>query len=167
VVANKLRYSVLAAPERVVESIAASAQPGSMVGFSMADSGARRFVGSISKNRSFTLRRPRGLLTAPRVAVLRGQVEPSGTTAAVVATFELNPAVRLARIVWVIVFVAMSLLVLPAATRQPGLLWVPVVMGVVVFLMIIPFEFLARADREQLRCDLEDVLRRTGSVSVG
>jgi hypothetical protein len=165
--ANKLRYSVLAAPERVVESIDASAQPGSMVGFLMADSSARRFVGSVSKDWSFTLRRPRGLLTTPRVAVLRGQVEPSGTTAAVVATFEFHPVVRLARIVWVTVVVGMSLLVLPAATSQPELLWVPVVMGVVVFLMMIPFEFLARADREQLRSDLEDVLRRTGSLSVG
>jgi hypothetical protein len=84
-----------------------------------------------------------------------------------VATFELHPVVRLARIVWVIVFCAMSLLVLPAATSQPELLWVPLIMGVVVLLMMIPFELLARADRVQLRSDLEDALRRAGSISVG
>ncbi len=166
-VASRLRYSVLATPERVVDSIAASAEPGSIGGFWIADSGARPFVGAVAKNQSFALRRARGLQTTPRVAVLRGRVEPSGTTTAVVATFELHPAVRLARIVWVIVFCAMSLLVLPAATSQPELLWVPVIMGGVVVLMMIPFELLARADRVQLRSDLEDALRRAGSISVG
>jgi hypothetical protein len=61
----------------------------------------------------------------------------------------------------------MSVVVLPSATRQPELLWVPVIMGSVVLLMMIPFELLARADRVQLRSDLEDVLRRAGSLSVG
>jgi inner membrane protein involved in colicin E2 resistance len=60
----------------------------------------------------------------------------------------------------------MSVLILPAATNQPELLWVPIIMGLAVVLMMIPFELLARADRAQLRSDLEDVLRRAGSISV-
>jgi inner membrane protein involved in colicin E2 resistance len=60
----------------------------------------------------------------------------------------------------------MSVLILPAATSRPELLWVPIIMGLAVVLMMIPFELLARADRAQLRSDLEDVLRRAGSISV-
>lgn len=103
-------------------------------------------------------------MTAPRVLLLRGRVESAPAGANVLMTYSLHPLVRAARAAWVLFFAAVSLLVLPAAQTYPELLWIPVVMGLIVVLMLLPFEWLARQDKTHLRSEVEDLLRRAGVV---
>jgi hypothetical protein len=165
---SRLEYTVEAAPELVLESIAAASARPTVIGFALTDRTRSELVGDVSKeHRSFDLRRSRRLGTPPRVAMLRGRVEATGMGAKVVATYALHPAVRIARLMFVLLFVAFALLVLPAASSQPQLLWIPVVIGFIVLLMMVPFEWLAFVDRSRLRLALEDALRRAGPLKIG
>jgi hypothetical protein len=165
-VSETIRYHVTAAPERVLAAIARAVSPGGLIGFSLTDRAATGLIGSVAHDATFSLRRPRGLITPPRVLVLRGRVESAPAGANVLMTFSLHPAVRAARAVWVLFFVVASLLVLPAAQTYPELLWAPVVLGLVVLLMLVPFELLARQDKTHLGSEVEDLLRRAGAIKA-
>jgi hypothetical protein len=151
-------YEVSAPPERVLREIASAVAPSGAVGFSIGGEDTRaRFVGSVSGNR-FALRRPRAFLDPPRVVVLRGIVEATATGSAIHARYGYHPAVQLVRAIYLLFFLVTAVLVVPAATRQPELLWLVAVMGLVVLLFAVPFAYQARFDRAELRSALEDCL---------
>jgi len=160
-----VRYRVAAPPERVVDAIARAMSPGGLVGVSLTDRTPTLFVGRIANDSSFDLRRPRGLTTAPRIAVLRGRVEPTLGGAIVNVWYALHPLAWSARVFWLLLLGAVALVVLPASFGQPELLWILVIFAFVIVLMLAPFEWLARVDRAQLRSDFEETLRHAGPIS--
>jgi len=160
---EQLRYRVHSSSQRVLDAIAAAASPGSSTGYSFSDRAKTQLIGGVHGDR-FTLRRARGLMTAPRVLVLHGNVESSASGALVSATYRLHPLVQVARLAWLLFLVAVLAVVLPNAFSEPRLLWIIVVLGFVVGLMMVPFAWLARADRPVLRRELEGVLRQAGPI---
>ena len=160
---DPVRFHVGAEPEHVLRVIAAVAKPGVM-GFSFSDRAATSLVGSVAKDSTFSLRRARGFMTAPRVTLLRGRVQNAQAGSSVLIAYSFHPLVRAARAALVLFFIAISLLVLPLAQADPQLLWIVVVIGLIVALMLLPFELLARQDKSHLRSEFEELLRRAGPV---
>jgi hypothetical protein len=166
VVAEALEYRVAAPPSAVLESISAASTRGSMLGFAIGDNARAQLIGGIRKNHEgFDLRLARGLGTPPRVVVLRGRVSADGAGTMISARYTLHPLARFARTVFVLLFLAFALIALPGAGRDPQLLWIPVVMGFIVLLMLVPFEWLAHFDRRNLRSALEEILGRAGPIT--
>jgi hypothetical protein len=160
-----VRYALAAPPERVIASIAASARPGSALGFSFSDLTARPLVGAIRADGSFSVRRARGFGTTPRFLVVRGSVRPDGVGSDVSAEFALHPAVRIWRALVVVLFIGGSLAVLPAAATQPALLPVVITLGAIAGLMLLPIQLLAHEDHEPLRLAFEAMLRHSGEIT--
>jgi hypothetical protein len=130
--------------------------PPGAVGFSIGGEDTRMpFVGWIKGNR-FVLRRPRPLISPPRVVVLRGTVEATQTGSIIRAGYSYNPAVQVAAVIYLLFFVSVALIVMPIAVRQPEILWVVVVLGLVTLLFFVPFAYQARYDRAALRSALEE-----------
>lgn len=156
-----------AAPDRVIDAIARSLVAGSMFGYSFSDSSSAVFVGKVMRDGSFDLRRPRGVTTAPRVAVLRGKVEPADGVAVVAVRYGLHPVVVIARGAWLLFLGLTAVVIVPASLGgAPELLWVLAVFAFIIGLMFVPSELLARADRAKLRSDLETILRAVGSTAL-
>jgi len=161
------RYRVAAAPDRVIDAIARSLVAGSMFGYSFSDSSSAVFVGKVMRDGSFDLRRPRGVTTAPRVAVLRGKVEPADGVAVVAVRYGLHPVVVIARGAWLLFLGLTAVVIGPASLGgAPELLWVLAVFAFIIGLMFVPSELLARADRAKLRSDLETILPAVGSTAL-
>jgi hypothetical protein len=158
------RYRVHAPPERVVDAMARSTVPGRLLGYSLTDATAATFVGKITNDGTFDLRRPRGLATTPRVVVLRGKVHLAEDGAVVAVRYGLHPAVLLTRSVLLGFLILTAVIVIPASFGDLRLLWILVVFAFVVALMLAPYEWLARADRTRLRSDFEETLGRAGSI---
>ena len=159
-------YRVQAPPDRVADAIARSLVPGGVLGYSFTDATAVAFVGKMTNEGRFDLRRPRGLTTAPRVAVLRGKIDPAEGGALVTVRYGLHPLVAFARSVWLAFLVLTSVVIIPASFfGAPELLWVLVVFSFVIALLFVPSEWIARADRARLRSDLEETLRRAGPTA--
>jgi len=160
------RYRVQASPDRVADAITRSLVPGGVLGYSFTDTTAVAFVGKMNNDGRFNLRRPRGLTTGPRVAVLRGTIDPAEGGALVTVRYGLHPLVSLARSVWLAFLVLTAVVIIPASfSGAPELLWVLAVFSFVIALLFVPSEWIARADRKQLRSDLEETLRRVGSTA--
>ena len=154
-----------ASPDRVADAIARSLAQGGILGYSITDWTSAVFVGRMTNNGSFDLRRPRGFATTPRVVVLRGKIDPAEHGALVSVRYGLHPAVLISRSAWVGFLVLTAVVAIPASFNgAPELLWVLAVFAFIIALMWLPFEWLARADRAKLRADLETTLRRTGST---
>jgi len=158
------RYRVHAPPEHVVDAMVRSTVPGGLLGYSLTDATSATFVGKVTKDGTFDLRRPRGLATTPRVVVLRGKVHQAEDGALVAVRYRVHPSVLLARSVLLGFLILTAVIVIPASLGDLGLLWILAVFAFVIALMLAPFEWLARADRVKLRSDLEETLRRAGSV---
>ena len=159
------RYRIQASPDRVADAITRSLVTGGVLGYSFTDATAAAFVGKMTNDGHFDLRRPRGLMTAPRVAVLRGKIDPAEGGALVTVRYGLHPLVSLARSVWLGFLVLTAVVIIPASFNgAPELLWVLAIFSFVIALLFVPSEWIARADRTQLRSDLEETLRRVGSI---
>ena len=85
-----------------------------MFGYSFSDSSSAVFVGKVMRDGSFDLRRPRGVTTAPRVAVLRGKVEPADGVAVVAVRYGLHPVVVIARGAWLLFLGLIAVVIGPA-----------------------------------------------------
>lgn len=120
-------------------------------------------VGNVDAQ-SFKVRRSRGWMTPPRVEVMHGTIQADGSRSLVRVRYSPRGLVRLARAVWVLMFVAFALVVIPGASQRPELLWIPVVIGLVVGLMLLPFAWLGSEDRRALELELESALGRCGRV---
>ena len=154
-----------ASPDRVADAIARSLAQGGILGYSLTDRTSAAFVGKMTNNDSFDLRRPRGFATTPRVVVLRGKIDPAEDGALVSVRYGLHPAVVIMRSALLVFLVLTAVVVIPASLGgAPELLWVLAVFAFIIALMWLPFEWLARADRAKLRMDLETTLRSTGST---
>jgi hypothetical protein len=157
---------VTAPPDRVVDAIADSTTPSGTLGYALTDSTSSLFVGKVATNGNFDLRRPRGLTTGPRVAVLRGKVESTVEGSLVTVRYGLHPLVFFARSVWLFFLGLTAVVVVPASLAgAPELMWVLAVFTFVIALLFVPSEWVARADRAKLRSDLEATLRRAGSTA--
>jgi hypothetical protein len=155
---------VQAPPDRVANAIARSVVPGGVLGFSVTDSTSAAFVGEVTNDGSFDLRRPRGFATAPRVAVVRGKIDAANEGAIVSVRYGLHPALLITRAAWLGFLALTAVIVIPASFGDLSLLWILIVFTFIVSLMLVPFEWLARADRAKLRTDLETTLRRAGAT---
>jgi hypothetical protein len=158
-------YQVAAPPERVVAVLVSASVSESPAGFALTDRTSAALVGSVSHDGEFALRRPRGLGTAPRVAYVKGVVRSGPGGSIVVGSFATHPLLRFARAAWVVVLLAFAVVVLPRSLTQPELLWIVVVIGFVVGLMILPFQWLALRDRAVMRETLRETLGRAGAVT--
>lgn len=156
------RYRVQAPPDRVADALARSMLPSGLLGYSLTDSASAVFVGKVTNNGNFDLRRPRGLMTAPRVAVLRGKIDPAEGGALVTVRYGLHPPVSFARSFWLLFLGLIAVVVIPASFGAPELLWILAVFAFIIALMFVPSEWIARADIAKLRSDLETTLRRAG-----
>ena len=147
-----------APPERVLRRIALDVAPASGIGFSVGGENVRMlFAGRITGNR-FVLRRPRPLIGPPRVVVLRGSVEATPTGSTVRVRYSYHQAVQAAAVIYLVFFGGVAAIITPGAAKQPELLWVVAVFGLVSLLFMVPFADQARYDRAALRSALEDCL---------
>jgi hypothetical protein len=163
---ERIQYHVAALLPTVIRAIdAASAQDSSMLRFVLADRVATPFVGQVSPDGSFNLRRPRRFGTAPRVVVLRGRVVPADAGADVVGQFGFHPAVRAAIAAWLLVLLVFVVVLAPGIPTHPELLWVIAIVALTIGGFCTPFYSLARYDRAMLRSDLEAAIRRAGPVT--
>ena len=159
------RYQVGAPPDRVVAVLASATKAESVVGFAMSDRSGEPFVGKVTDDGSFRLRRPRGFSTPPRVAYVAGGVQRDAVGSLVVGSFRVHPLVRVAQVVWILLLLAFSAVVLPASFARPELLWVIAVIGLPVGLLLLLFWWIGSRDQIILRRALTDVLGRAGRVS--
>ena len=161
-----LQYSVGASPDRVLEAISESTVPETAIGFAIRDRARGRLVGRVRADGSFTLRRARTLGSSPRVLVLAGRVQAKDMGSLVIGRYAMHPLLRIAIVVWILLFLAFSAVVIPGIAIHPELLWVPAVVGLFVVLMVAPFIWLASLDRKRLQADLETALRRAGPFTL-
>ena len=103
-------------------------------------------------------------MTAPRVAVLRGKIDPAEGGTLVTVRYGVHPLVSFARSIWLLFLGLTAVVVIPASFGAPELLWILAVFIFIIALVFVPFEWTARADRAKLRSDLETTLRRAGST---
>lgn len=163
---ERLHYHVAALAPTVIRAIdAASSRDNSTLGFVLADRVTTRLVGQVSPDGSFTLRRPRGFATAPRVVVMRGRVVPADVGADVAGRFEFHPAVRVALAAWVLVLLPFVVVVAPGIPTHPELVWVIAIVALAIGGLCIPFYWLGRYDRATLRSEFEAALREAGPVT--